>query len=121
MYADTDFFLALLKGEDWLKEKAIIELNNYRGSITTSFVTIVELLFASKKYNMDPEDLFHCVYAISDVIGVEEEKALAAAHLVKKKNVSACNALHACMCGGTIISSDNIFDGLGIFRVKLER
>lgn len=43
VYADTDFFLALLKDTDWLKEKAISLAKKYEGQITTSEATFIEL------------------------------------------------------------------------------
>ncbi len=54
-YADTDFFLALLKENGWLGKKAEKVLNDYKGGIWTSQWTLVELLLLSKKYGMNPE------------------------------------------------------------------
>ncbi|MEZ0319946.1 MAG: PIN domain-containing protein [Pyrobaculum sp.] len=43
IYADTDFFLALLKEGDRLHNKALEILEKYKGRITTSVITFVEL------------------------------------------------------------------------------
>ncbi|WP_456398062.1 PIN domain-containing protein [Palaeococcus sp. (in: euryarchaeotes)] len=54
IYADTDFFLALLKPDDWLKENARKILEKYRGDITTSDATFIELLLLAERYGLDP-------------------------------------------------------------------
>jgi len=43
-YADTDFFLALLKDSDWLKEKAKQVYEKNKNSISVSPFTVVELM-----------------------------------------------------------------------------
>jgi hypothetical protein len=50
IYADIDFFLALLKPSDWLKEKAKNLASEYIGRITTSDTTFIELMLLAKKY-----------------------------------------------------------------------
>ncbi len=44
IYADTDFFLALLKPKDWLKQGAERLLVEHKGELVTSPVTLTELL-----------------------------------------------------------------------------
>ena len=44
VYADTDFFLALMKESDWLQEAAKRILEEYSDEIWTSPVTLIELL-----------------------------------------------------------------------------
>lgn len=65
-YADTDFFLALLKPTDWLKENAKLLLEEEKGAITTSEATYIELMLLSKKYDLDPERLTADMMAISN-------------------------------------------------------
>ena len=76
IYADTDFFLTLLKEKDWLKEKAKKTLKEYEGQITTSIVTFIELAFFAKKYDFDAVRLFTSVMTIC---GIEDERILKAA------------------------------------------
>ena len=64
IYADTDFFLALLKPRDWLKNRAREILEEYRGRITTSEVTFIELMLLAKRYNLDPVRVTASVMAI---------------------------------------------------------
>ena len=119
-YADTDFFIALLKGEDWLKLKAKKILENYKSRIWTSSWTIVEILMLTKEFKLDPENI---VTSINNMVQVEGdiEALLAAAHLMKEKNMTTFDALHAVSCkNDAIISSDNIFDRIDMKRIKLE-
>ncbi|WP_457752062.1 type II toxin-antitoxin system VapC family toxin [Thermococcus sp.] len=117
VYADTDFFLALLKPKDWLKDNAKRIYEKYKGQITTSEATFMELLILSKRFNLDPVRLLAAVMAI---IGEENEDYLRAAYYMRENNLNPFDAVHAAKCGGTIISSDKAFDGLGIKRIRLE-
>ena len=67
IYADTDFFLALLKPNDWLKENAKKILNKYKGQITTSEVTFIELMLLAKRYNLDPIKITTSVMAMCNI------------------------------------------------------
>ncbi|WP_240911842.1 hypothetical protein [Thermococcus sp. M36] len=51
---NTDFFLALLKPNDWLKDNAKRIYERYKGDITTSETTFIELLLLAKRFNLDP-------------------------------------------------------------------
>ncbi|KQH81686.1 type II toxin-antitoxin system VapC family toxin [Thermococcus thioreducens] len=117
VYADTDFFLALLKPSDWLKENARKIYERYMDEITTSEATFLELLILSKKFNLDPVRLLAAVMA---VIGEENEDYLRAAYYMKEHRLNPFDAVHAAKCGGTIISSDKAFEEVGIKRIKLE-
>ncbi|MBI4451768.1 PIN domain-containing protein [Candidatus Woesearchaeota archaeon] len=120
MYADTDFFLALLKDDDWLKQRALRLLNHYRNELVTSVATVVELLLLCKRMDMDPEELLACVYELARIDGITEEQALRAAHYMKEYRFTALDALHASFCGGAIISSDHAYDRIGLTRIRLE-
>ena len=117
IYADTDFFLALLKPKDWLKDRAKEILEKYKGQITTSEVTFIELMLLAKRYNLDPVKITSSVMAIC---GIEDEKLLKAAIYIRDYKVGVFDAFHAVHCSGAIISSDSVFDRLGIRRIKLE-
>ncbi|MBI4016390.1 MAG: PIN domain-containing protein [Candidatus Aenigmarchaeota archaeon] len=122
IYADTDFFLALLKDKDWLQEKAIKIYQEHKSHITTSVTTIIELLLLAKRVSINPERLLISVFEIvPSITGIENNTALAAAHYVKENGVNVFDALHAAYCAeGEIISSDHIYDRIGIKRIVLE-
>ncbi|MBS3071677.1 PIN domain-containing protein [Candidatus Pacearchaeota archaeon] len=59
-YADSDFFLALLKDSDWLKEKAKKIYEKNKNSIYISPFTVVELMIVCNRENIPlKETLFH--------------------------------------------------------------
>ncbi|RLI78950.1 pilus assembly protein [Archaeoglobales archaeon] len=117
IYADTDFFIALLKPKDRLKDKAKRAFERYKGQITTSEVTFIELALLAKRYNLDVVKLITSVMAIC---GIEEDTYLKAAIYMRDYGVGVFDAFHAAHCGDTIISSDHIFDKIGIKRIRLE-
>jgi len=119
-YADSDFFIALLKEGDWLGTKAESVFKRYKGRIWTSKWTMVEILMLSKEFSLDPENVVISIIQIADVEGGVEE-LMSAAHLIKEKGMKTFDALHAVSCkGDKMISSDSIFDKIGVERIKLE-
>ncbi|WP_297065723.1 PIN domain-containing protein [Thermococcus sp.] len=117
IYADTDFFLALMKPNDWLKKNAEKILKRYGNQITTSETTFLELLIVAKKYNLDPIKLTSAVMALT---GIEEGVYLQVAYYMKEHGLNAFDAFHAAKCGGVIISSDKVYEKIGVKRIKLE-
>ena len=113
IYADTDFFLALLKEGDRLHNKALEILEKYKGRITTSIITFVELGLVSKKYNLDVLKVFQAVMAICNI----DDARLLKATLYIKEGVGVFDAFHAAFAGEEIISSDHVYDRLGLRRV----
>ena len=118
-YADTDFFIALMLGDDRLHRGAIDIYNNFRGRIWTSFATILELLIVTKRLGISETQLIDYVFNIVDIVGIEKSTVLAAAYYIEKEGVSTYDSFHAILCGGEIISSDHVYDRLGIKRIKI--
>ena len=117
IYADTDFFLALLKERDWLKENAKKILEKHKGQITTSIVTFIELALLAKRYDLDIVKIFTSVMTICNI---EDEKPLKAAVYIREYNLGVFDAFHAAYCKEKIISSDSTYDRIGIERIRLE-
>ena len=122
IYADTDFFLALMKPTDWLQRSARKLLAQYKGTIWTSPTTLTELLLLATEFGLDPVRLIIDVLEISTLQGGEPGVFLTAASYIKNNKVRVFDALHAGYCGqeSKIISSDRAFDKLGLVRVPLE-
>jgi len=118
IYADTDLFIALLKPSDWLKEGARRVAAKYKGQITTSEVTFIELMLLAERYRLDPVGITASVMALC---GIEDTYLLRAAKYVKDHGIGIFDALHAAHCGGRIISSDLVYEKLGIERIKIEK
>lgn len=121
-FVDTDFLLALLKDEDWLKEKAKQVYQRYKETLWCSGYVIVELLLVSRRLNLDAEKLIQNTYRLVEVRGLDESIALLAAHYVKEKKANVFDALHAAYAQfDRILSSDSVFDELGLDRIKFEK
>ena len=119
-YADSDFFLAILKESDWLSRKAETILDEHKNNIWTSCWTLVEILMLAKEFGLDPEAV---IISINKLVRIEGSvnTILSAAHLMKEKGMKTFDALHAVSCGhDKIISSDSVFDNICIERIKLE-
>jgi predicted nucleic acid-binding protein len=121
VYADTDFFLAIMKKDDWLKSNARKIYKEYKKELWTSFVTIVELMLLCQRYNLDPEKVTLALYSMCNIVGIEKQKALLAAYNMKHNKLNVFDAFHVTFsANNTIISSDKKFDEIGIKRIKLE-
>ena len=114
-YADTDFFLALLKPTDWLRNNARRILEEEQGIIYTSETTYIELMLLAKRYGLDP------VRITIDVMTICNEKNAdyqAAAELIAQ-DVGVFDAFHAVHSNGKIISSDKKYKKLGLEQIAL--
>ena len=121
IYADTDFFLALLKEDDWLGKEAKRLLKQHGGEIWTSPAALAELLILADRFSFDPEQLIIDVLNIADLRHGEPRVFHTAASYMKYDRVGPFDPLHAAFCGNSkIISSDKAFDRLGLERIPLE-
>ena len=121
-YADTDFFLALIKENDWLKSSAKRLLERYQTKLWTSVATVIELLLLCDEFALDPERVISAVVGIAEVRGISIETAVAAAHYMSTDKLTPLDAMHAAFCGtDEIISSDHDYDRIGLKRIPLEK
>ena len=114
-YADTDFFLALLKPTDWLKKNARRILEEENGRIYTSETTYIELMLLAKRYGLDPVRITIDVMAICNEKNADYQ---AAAELIAQ-DVGVFDAFHAVHSNGKIISSDTVYKKLGLEQIAL--
>ncbi|WP_048162187.1 PIN domain-containing protein [Thermoplasma acidophilum] len=115
-YADTDFFIAIANSDDRLNSWAIKVLEKYEGQIYTSLLTLVELALVSVRKGVPVEGMFASVLSIAELRGATKSSALAAAHLIDHEKSGVFDSFHASLCGGEIISSDHIYEKLGVKR-----
>ncbi len=120
VYADTDFFLALFKPTDWLKESAKQLLAQHADELWTSSSTVTELLLICKEYHLDPLELMVSLFKMVQVKGIDREIAFAAAHYIRNHSLTPFDALHAAFCGNdVIISSDKVYEKIGLQQIRL--
>ena len=121
MFADTDFLLALIKDSDWLKEKALKILKEHKAKINTSVSVMIELALICKRFKIDVLEAFANIF---EIVNVDEEAytvCMRAALYMKKHGLNVFDSFHASFCGSDqIISSDSVYDKIGIRRVSLE-
>ena len=122
MFADTDFILAIVKDKDWLKDNAVKILKENKGKITTSVSVIIELALICKRFEINTMNAFAHIF---EIINVDEETysvCMKASLYIEKYNLNVFDAFHAAFCGDDkIISSDDVYESVGIERVKLEK
>jgi len=116
IYADTDFFLALLKPSDCLKNRAESIYSEMKHNIRTSEVTFIELLLLAKRFELPAITMIAAAMKISNY---KDTTPLIAAKYTEE-GVGVFDAFHTAHCKERIISSDHIYDSLGLERVKLE-
>ena len=119
-YADTDFFIAISNSGDRLNTWAIKALESYEGNIYTSILTLFELALVSVSKGIPVESMISSVLSIAELRGSSKQSALAAAHLIDHEGVGVFDSFHASLCEGEIISSDHIYEKLGIKRAGLD-
>ena len=90
VYADSDFLLAILKENDWLKPKANKLYEKHKGKIWTSTITIQELLLISKREGLRIELLLDAVLNLCKVkeTKLDLQKMITATEIMKKYDIA---------------------------------
>ena len=120
IYADTDFFIALVKDDDWLQERAETIARENAGEIYTSRRTLLELLMISDRFEFDRVEALSYALEIASV--PEDETVLfQAADYMEQHGLTAFDAYHVAYANGDpIISSDKSFDDVTDDRISIE-
>ena len=120
LYADTDFFVALVKDDDWLQERAAALARENEGEIYTSRATLLELLMISERFEFDRMEALSYALEIASV--PEDESVLfRAADYVEQHGLTTFDAYHVAYADeDPIVSSDASFDDVTDDRVPIE-
>lgn len=118
VYADTDFFVALIKEDDWLQENARELFEKHEGDIETSLPTFMELCLLAEDYDWELERVITNVLQLVEVDFDEAVVYQALEYIDQGLNVF--DAFQAAKSDGRILSSDKEFDEIKIERIKLE-
>lgn len=120
IYADTDFFIALVKDDDWLQEQAVTIATEHEGDIYTSRATLLELLLISDRFEFDRMEALSYALEIASV--PEDETVLfQAADYMEQYGLTAFDAYHVAYANhDPIISSDKSFDDVTDDRISIE-
>jgi len=110
MYAETDFFLALVKDDDWLGEAAETVYRDRKDELWTSQFTLIELLLVAYRDGRDAERVVTNAATLVEVRG-DVETVVSAATYVEDHGFTPFDALHLVESDGeTIVSSDDTYE-----------
>lgn len=120
IYADTDFFIALVKDDDWPQERAAEIARENEGEIYTSRATLLELLVISDRFEFDRMEAL--TYALEIAAVPEDEDVLfQAADYMEQAGLTAFDAYHVAYADeDPLISSDKSFDDVTDERIAIE-
>lgn len=120
IYADTDFFIALVKDDDWLQDRAATIAVENDGQIYTSRATLLELLMISERFEFDRMEALSYALEIAEI--PEDETVLfQAADYMEQHGLTAFDAYHVAYAEeDPIISSDKSFDAVTDDRLPIE-
>jgi len=118
MYADTDFWVAFLKDDDWLAEQAEARLEEYEGELEVSLATFIELFLIEERYSFNREQAVLAIFELAES-DVDEDVVFQASEYIDD-GLNTFDAFHAALAGDSILSSDQAFNTISIDRVPLE-
>lgn len=120
LYADTDFFIALVKDDDWLQDRAATIALENEGEIYTSRATLLELLMISERFEFDRMEALTYALEIAE-IPEDEDVLFQAADYMEQDGLTAFDAYHLAYADeDPVISSDKSFDDVTDDRIAIE-
>ena len=118
MYADLDFWLALLKDDDWLAARAERILDEHDGEFTVP-ATFIELFLVEERFGFDRERAITAILELATFPG--DPTVVYQASQNVESGLSPFDAFHAALAAERIVSSDGAYDDLGrLTRVRLD-
>lgn len=115
MYADLDFWLALLAEED-AETAAIVE--EFGDELAVSPVTVVQLFLLAEEYDLDLERAITAILSIADYPGEIDVLYRAAAY--HDEGLDAFQAFTAAYGDTRVVSGDDAYDDVAVQRLWLE-
>jgi predicted nucleic acid-binding protein len=120
-YADSDFFLALLKDSDWLKEKAKRIYEEHKDEIYVSPFTVAELMIVCVREKIPlRKTLFH-ISRIATIAFIKWELFFKASEYVEEGATVFDALLMAFAKENEIISSDKVYEKFGFKIIDLKK
>lgn len=121
VFVETDFLLALAKGDDWLQEQAETHLDTH--DVVTSQLAYLELLLVVERQQFDHVRLFANLLDVVPVGDKEETQVVLKAVTYFEDGMTPFDAFHAATAetrGLPILSSDQAYDDVDPERLPLE-
>jgi predicted nucleic acid-binding protein len=118
-YADTDFFVALAKEDDWLRERARALLEEHEGDVRTGLPTFLELAYLAQDYDLDLDRTAAHVLELANTDA--DEQTIFQAYDYIEQGLDVMDAFHAAAARGqAVVSSDGVYEDVGLERIPLE-
>lgn len=119
IYADVDFFLALIKDSDWLSENAEKIYREREEELWTSEITLIELMLVAYRNDLDVLKTVTRAEKLIEVRG-DYGSVRKAAIYISEHEMTPLDAVHLAKAGDSkILSSDKVFDEFD--RIELEK
>ena len=123
-YADTDFFLALMKDSDWLKERAKKIYEKNKDNIWVTPFTVVEIMIICKREEILLKETIVQISRIAMLEGLSWEIFFKSIDLIEN-GATIFDSLLMAFCKvdnqDKIISSDNIYEKFGYDVIDLKK
>lgn len=121
-YADTDFFLALMKNSDWLKEKAKQVYEKNKENLFVSPFTIAEIMIVCKREKIPTKEALIQISRIAKLENFSWDTFFRSCDFLEKGATIFDSLLMAlCSENDQIISSDNIYEKFGFDVIDLKK
>lgn len=124
---ETDFLVALVKNDDWLRDDAVDALDRH-DDIHTSILSYAELLVVFYddrvgEYEIDPPRVLSNLLELVPIVPRSHENAvLAATEFIDEHGLSPFDALHAGLAttrDERVLSTEQDYDEVGVPRIPL--
>ncbi|AZH24245.1 PIN domain-containing protein [Haloplanus aerogenes] len=127
MYVETDFLVALVNEEDWLRGSVLRALDEY--DVHTSILAYAEVLVLfydheAAEYEIDaPRAVTNLLELVPIRPAAHEDAVLAATVFIDEYDLTPFDALHAGVAATAdevVLSSEKAYDTVGLDRQPLE-
>jgi len=121
-YADTDFFLALMKDSDWLKEKAKQIYEKNKDNLFISPFTVVEIMIICKREEIPIKETIMQISRIAKLENLSWNTFFNSCNYIEKGATIFDSLLMAlCSKDDQIISSDSVYEKSGFDVLNLNK
>lgn len=121
-YADSDFFLALIKNSDWLKEKVEKVYEKNKGEIWVTPFTVAEIMIVCKREEIPMSEVLIQISRIAKLDCVSWDVFFRACDYIEK-GATIFDSLIMGFCiqnkDNKIISSDKVYKKFGFDIINL--
>lgn len=121
-YADTDFFLALMKNSDWLKDRAVQVYEKNKENLFISPFTVAEVMIICKRENIPIKETLLQISRMAKLEYISWDVFFRSCDFIEKGATVFDSLLMAHVSeDDQIISSDNVYEKFGFDVVDLKK